>query len=239
VIRGVLLDLDDTLFDHTFASRQALAAVCESHPGLCRAEHPELVQQHGEILEALHVRVLRGELTVDEARHERFRTLFERAGIPSDDEPVRAAAAAYRAAYVDAWREVPGATELLATLAGRVRLGIVSNNVAREQREKIRACGLDPHLNGVVISEEVCVSKPDPAIFRIALAVIGTTAAQTVMVGDSWQADVAGARAAGMRAVWFNPRGRPRPDAWDDVVEIGCLEPACAVASVICGATSG
>jgi putative hydrolase of the HAD superfamily len=116
-----------------------------------------------------------------------------------------------------------------------VRLAVVSNNVSREQREKIRTCRFETYLDAVIISEEVSVAKPDPAIFRLALEMLGTTAEESVMVGDSWQADVAGARGAGIRAVWFNPGGQPRPDARQGVAEIAALEPGGTVASVICG----
>jgi putative hydrolase of the HAD superfamily len=45
------------------------------------------------------------------------------------------------------------------------------------------------------------------------------------MVGDSWSADVAGARAAGIRAVWFNPLGLPRPEPAPDVLELRSFTP--------------
>ena len=75
-----------------------------------------------------------------------------------------------------------------------------------------------------MISEEAGVAKPDPAIFRRARA-LPAEAAETVMIGDAWATDIAGARAAGMRAIWFNPCGTSRPEPWHDVDEIRALEP--------------
>ena len=142
---------------------------------------------------------------------------------------------AYRTRYMQSWREVRGATALLHALKPQVRIGIVSNNLAREQHDKLRFCGFDRHLDAIVISEEAGVAKPDPAIFRQALERLSVDAAETVMIGDAWATDIAGARAAGVRAIWFNPHGTSRPEAWQDVEEIRALAPVPTVISVVFG----
>ncbi len=231
MIRAVLFDLDDTLFDHRHGACQALAAVRDGHEALRAVDPADLERRHSEILEVLHLRVLAKEIGLDEARLERFRRLLDSVG-GGDRAAVDRAAAAYRQRYVESWREVAGATALLRALAGRVRIGIVSNNLTREQHEKLRFCGFDTLVDAVVISEEAGASKPDPAIFGLALERIGATADETVMVGDAWRTDIAGARAAGLRAIWFNPAGRPRPDRWDDVGEIRSLDPPGLMAAI-------
>ena len=75
------------------------------------------------------------------------------------------------------------------------------------------------------MSEDAGVSKPDPGIFMMALDALGTPPAEAVMVGDSWSADVIGARAAGIRAVWFNPHRLPSPEPGLGVAELHALEP--------------
>ncbi len=105
----------------------------------------------------------------------------------------------------------------MAAIKRRASLGIVSNNLLDEQQEKLRVCGLDELVDALVVSEEAGVSKPDPAIFRVALDRLRVRADETVMIGDSWAADVEGARAAGIRAIWFNPAGAAAPDPYADV----------------------
>jgi putative hydrolase of the HAD superfamily len=56
-----------------------------------------------------------------------------------------------------------------------------------------------------------------------------------MMVGDSWAADIEGARAAGIRSIWFNPSGRPMPEPRADVVELRSLEPVEHAVEVILG----
>ena len=87
----------------------------------------------------------------------------------------------------------------------------MSNNLFDEQREKLEECGLAPFVDALVVSERVGVSKPDPAIFVAALDALQRRAGDAVMVGDSWSADIAGARAAGIHPIWFNPLGAKRP----------------------------
>jgi putative hydrolase of the HAD superfamily len=120
---------------------------------------------------------------------------------------------------------------LLEALHGQVLTGIVTNNVAAEQRQKIAACGFGPLLDAVVISEEAGVTKPDPRIFRLALDALGCEAGETVMIGDAWGTDIEGARAAGISPVWFNRFGAASPDP--SVKEIHSLAPWASVLSVL------
>lgn len=190
-------------------------------------------QAHSRVLEELHVEVLAGGRTVDEARDERFRRLFAAADARKDDERVRATAITYRAAYLAARRPVEGALAVLAALKPRVRIGIVSNNLLEEQQGKLRLCGFDPYVDALVVSEAVGIAKPDPAIFAHALEALGCRAAEAVMVGDSWPADIVGARAAGIRAIWFNRSRRSAPEASAGVCEVASLVPMDAIMHAI------
>jgi HAD superfamily hydrolase (TIGR01509 family) len=67
--------------------------------------------------------------------------------------------------------------------------------------------GLAKHLDFVMVSAEYAVRKPTRLLFEIAAARIGVRPEEIWFIGDSLEADVAGARAAGMTAVWLNSRG--------------------------------
>ncbi len=123
--------------------------------------------------------------------------------------------------------EVEGAQETLRRLRRDYRLIVATNaDASREQdvRAALSRVGLDELVDGVVSSLDVGARKPDPFFFRAALLRAGRggvplPAARAVMVGDSWPNDVAGAKGAGLRAVWFNrdgakaPAGPAAPDA--------------------------
>jgi HAD superfamily hydrolase (TIGR01549 family) len=229
---AILFDLDDTLFDHSYCAGAALEAVREQHDCFAGVERSELERRHAGILEELHLRVIAGEIGIDRARQDRFRRLFATVGLEAGEDLVAATAAAYKERYIQSWREVPGARALLSTLRAHARIGIISNNLAREQQEKLRFCGFDAHVDAAIISEEAGVSKPDPAIFGIALRALDCRPEEAVMIGDAWRTDVAGALAAGIRPIWFNRFRAPCPQPDAGVVEIGSLEPA----SIVIGA---
>jgi putative hydrolase of the HAD superfamily len=232
VITAVLFDLDDTLFDHRQTSRAALRALRDRHAVLQAVTLEAFEAAHAVHLEELHREVMLGRMPLEAARVERFRRLF--ASLDATACAADEAAATYRAAYRAARRPVAGAVALLERLHGRVGIGIVSNNLLAEQVEKIRCCGFEPHVDALVVSEDVGVAKPDPRIFRIALERLGCGPGEALMVGDSWSADVLGARAAGLRGLWFNPHGLacPEPDFSD---AIASLEPADTLAASLIG----
>jgi HAD superfamily hydrolase (TIGR01549 family) len=222
--RAVLFDLDDTLFDHRRSARAALTEVHRIHGRGTDLDAFE--RQHTTYLEVMHAEVLAGRIGLDEARRERFRRMFEALGITLSDADVGAAASAYRSGYMIARRALDGAAELLLALRPHARIGIVTNNLLEEQQDKLQYCGLASCVDVLIASEDVGVSKPDRGIFEIALSRMGVAAQDAVMVGDSWANDIAGAAAAGIRAVWFNPDRQPLPATPGGVSEIYALAPA-------------
>ena len=110
------------------------------------------------------------------------------------------------------FRAYPEVPDVLARLrAGGARLAVVSNwDVSLH--DVLERTGLRPLVDAVVISAELGVAKPDPAIFRAALDRLGAAAEGSVHVGDSLEHDVAGARAAGLEAVLVARNGAAAPD---------------------------
>jgi len=104
------------------------------------------------------------------------------------------------------WRlPAPGAAETLAALSARgLLLGVVSNGDGHAEAH-LRLAGLSPHLGVVVDSYDVGVEKPDPRIFHCALQALGVPPAAALHVGDLPPVDVAGAQAAGLRALLYDP----------------------------------
>ena len=231
--RAVLFDLDDTLFDHRGCAREALAGVQQEHDALRALPFESLERAHAGFLEELHLDVMVGRVPIESARIERFRRLLEAVGAADAGSRASGLAAIYRETYRGRRRAVAGEAALMAAIKRRATLAIVSNNLLDEQQDKLRACGLEEFVDALVVSEEVGVSKPDPAIFRVALDRLHVRADDAVMVGDSWAADVEGAIAAGIRAIWFNPAGAAAPNIETSVTELRTLEPADAVMRII------
>ncbi|HYB54576.1 MAG TPA: HAD family hydrolase [Alphaproteobacteria bacterium] len=97
---------------------------------------------------------------------------------------------------------------LLETLKARFRLGIVSNFYGNLEAV-CQGAGLAGFFDVIVDSHRVGARKPDPAIFRAALAPLGAKPETTLMIGDSLRRDGEGARRMGMGFVWIAPSTAP------------------------------
>jgi putative hydrolase of the HAD superfamily len=191
MLKVVLFDLDGTLFDRDAALRALFAeqhaAFAGELGGVPREGFVERLlelDEHGHADKGTVYGVLVRELGLDAALAERMldnhRDNYLRFGAPFAD-----------------------ALPTLAALRARgLRLGLVTNGRVDTQSAKVKRLGLEPYLHAVLISEGEGVRKPDRQIFERALARLGAEPAQAWHVGDHPMADVAGAHAAGLTAVW-------------------------------------
>ena len=207
----MFFDLDDTLFDHARARRAGLRLIQSEIPRASGISVDDLDRRYQGLVEAFHPQVLAGSLSRARARTLRFRALTESLGSHLSLAAAAHLGARYEAAYLAHRHAVPGARGLLDRLHGRLHLGVISNNLVAVQAGKLRDIGLAEFIDTFVISEEAGVAKPDPGIFRIALRRARAAPGGAVMVGDSWENDVAGARGAGIAALWYHPDHRPTP----------------------------
>ena len=138
-------------------------------------------------------------------RNELFAGTLARVGLPS--ELAETLLRDYRAGFPNACVLFPDAAATLSALrAAGLKLGLITNGSVRMQSAKLTCLALAPAFDTILISEAEGVSKPDPEIFRRALARLRTGPEHAVFVGDHTEVDVCGARGAGMKAVWRRDR---------------------------------
>jgi HAD superfamily hydrolase (TIGR01509 family) len=138
-------------------------------------------------------------------------TLFRLSGVPPGRmEEVRdCVARMHRERHL--WCSVPEQTrESLTRLRNAgLRLGVVSNSDGRVEQALAEA-GLREYFDVVIDSSLAGIEKPDPAIFLAALAALGVAPEEALYVGDLYEVDVVGARAAGIEAVLLSAADSPR-----------------------------
>jgi HAD superfamily hydrolase (TIGR01509 family) len=131
-----------------------------------------------------------------------MRAIFEATGLAESEAARAAEAAKVEHARFNLWRKVPAG--LIAGLrrarAAGIRLGIVSNSEGA-LKDLLDRVALSEHFETVVDSGLETVRKPDPAIFRLALARMNIGPEAVLYAGDIPEVDVVGARAAGLDAV--------------------------------------
>ena len=107
---------------------------------------------------------------------------------------------------------------------------LIVSNIDRDDLDAVRHAL--PAVAHLVTSEDARSYKPDPTLFQHALATTGLTPERVVHVGDSWDSDILGARAAGITAVWLDRNragssidtAQPRPRITSLSQLAGCIE---------------
>ncbi|MWB98361.1 HAD family hydrolase [Agromyces seonyuensis] len=219
-IATLLLDLDDTLLDHS------------GRAGVLVATGEELAARHPEIEPASLVAANRsafpgfwaeveddwcaGRLDADEMQRGLWAAML--ASLSLDVGIADDAAATYRRLEGASTRLYDDAIPLLRRARERgVRVAVLTNGPGVSQRAKAEHAGLLEYVDAVVVSGDVGSAKPDPGCYAAALRILGAEPAGAAHVGDLLSVDVAGALAAGIGAVWLNRAGAPgdgaiRPD---------------------------
>jgi len=224
-IRTIIFDLFDTLVDLGLPRMAAAPAGARPVHSTAARLHEAMLGQGGggaEISLERFVEVLR---EVDRSlmlpRHregrelstvERFETLADLLGLADPALPGLLTEVHMGALteYVSTPEHHP---ETLAGLGRRRQLGLCSNFThAETARRVLQEARLDPHLDAVVISEEVGIRKPRAEIFQATLDALDARPDETLHVGDNLSADVGGAAALGVGTVWITRRVR-EPEA--------------------------
>lgn len=212
--QAVLFDLDQTLVEVQGAWRSgfivAFTAAAAREPALDAAGEPGAVHDREYRPRVLDlVESGDGDWDSDYVRSA-IEAIFAEHGV-RDDDLLAATIETYHEEWLNRTTLFDDARRTLLALSGRTRLGLISDGASLEQRAKIARHGLEPLFDVILVSREVGVRKPDPAIFEQALETLQVDADRSLYVGDNPHRDVAGAHAAGLCAVWLNRSGAPYP----------------------------
>ncbi len=201
-MKAVIFDVGNTLLwlDHPFVLQ-----LLREH-GIETTGDELLAAQYGAKL-LLDERVRAGTAGNDAERGRIFfGEVFRQLGVPAETFPLIAKRLYARHAERNLWCSLQeGTDEVLHELRRRgYRLGVVSNADGTVEA-LLDSLGLLPHFEFVIDSGSVGVEKPDPRIFHMALERMGVQPHEAVYVGDVYEIDIVGARAAGMRAYLLDP----------------------------------
>ncbi|MCL6588782.1 MAG: HAD family hydrolase [Firmicutes bacterium] len=212
MLKTVLFDLDDTLFDHKYARLCALRALQDLHPVLQSVPLDELEKEHEILLAAGYFSVLDKTISLYDSRLERIRSLFRIYGVSLSGAETKYYAGYYNHVYEKNRQAVPGAKRFLESLKPPLIIGVVSNGLTEFQMEKIRLCEMEGLIDFTVFSEDVGVRKPNRRIFEIALEKAAASPEEALFIGDAWPTDIVGANNCGIRSIWLNRYGLTCPD---------------------------
>ena len=202
MIQTILWDVDATLLDFHAAEKAAILKLFRQfHLGECTEE---MLQRYANINRGYWERLERGELTRDQVLVGRFQEFFEKEELDVSAAP--AFNEAYQSSLGDTIVYRDDSYHIIKSLRGKVKQYVVSNGTIVAQEKKLRLSGLGELMDGVFLSEELGVEKPNKAFFDKVFKEIGDMDRDTVLiVGDSLTSDIRGGNNAGIRTCWYNP----------------------------------
>ena len=215
MIRAVIYDLDDTLYDFKTPNVHAQQNLCKEAERRLGVPAEEFEQVFIESYHAVADRTpqdLRDQLQAGErdlyAMHSRSLRLnytLEKLRKPL----LPYAVDLYNCYWEDLLANIkpePHLTETLDWLKAKgIRIGIGSNMMARIQYRKLINLGLADYIDFAVTSDETAFDKPDPRFFRMVLDKAGYPAEECLFIGDNRKRDYEGAKASGLHALWYQP----------------------------------
>lgn len=208
---AIFFDMDGTILDWTTGMEESWLESCVEHHDASWPHAP------GQIHEAIRARRLwfwndveratRGRMDLDGASREIVRHAFADLGI-SDHNRAHSLADFYRSLRAERIVPYPGALEALGSFRDRgIPMALITNGEARNQRRSVVTHKLEQYFDCIVIEGEFGCGKPDERVFQRALKVLNADPARTWMVGDSLEADIAGARPLGIHTIWIDETG--------------------------------
>lgn len=207
--KNLFFDLDDTLWAFSENAYDTFLEMYEKHRysrffhsfshfyGLYQQRNSELWVEYAE-----------GKVTKDELNRQRFFYPLQAVGV-EDALLAKQFSEDFFAVIPTKSKLMPNAGEVLDYLHGRgYNLYILSNGFRELQRRKMQSAGIARYFKKVVLSDDIGVLKPWLPIFHFALSATQSQLHESLMIGDSWDSDVAGACRAGMSQVFYDPAGR-------------------------------
>lgn len=204
----ILLDADMTLWDFNASERCALRDVTAS---LGLELTSDMETYYHQVNAGYWRRFDLKEITRDELTLGRFADYTAYLGVSADPAEVNHR---YEQALGNYSIMLPGALDMVRTLAARYPLYIVTNGLHTAQTGRFEKSPVKPYISGLFISQDMDCQKPEREFFEKVFAAIGLPdRRRAVMVGDSLTSDIRGGINAGIDTVWYNPERLPRdPD---------------------------
>lgn len=202
----LFFDLDNTIWDFNSNSFDALYVALDKLQLLdLIGSYDAFFKIYSEVNENLWELYRHGLITKKVLSVQRFEESFEKHGTP-----LSISGAIVNATYLTEMplqtKLVDGARKVLDYLHGRYDMAIITNGFKEVQYDKIIKSGLSKYFRKIFISEEVGAQKPKKEIFEYAIKSMNAPKNSSLMIGDSWDADIVGAMNFGIDQIYYNPK---------------------------------
>ena len=202
-IKHIFFDLDHTLWDFDRNSEMAFAQIfSDKFPHIATLD---FIKVYIPINQECWRLYQTNQISHDELRYNRLKHSFDAIDIQVSDDDIDFIAKQYLEILPNNNFLIDGAIELLDGLKSDYKLHIITNGFTNVQYRKLQNSGLSKYFETVTNSERAGVKKPDARIFEVAITDANASVDQSIMIGDSWEADVMGAINANIKTIFYNP----------------------------------
>ncbi len=209
-ITDVFFDLDHTLWDFEKNSALTFDKILKKNQVTVKLE--DFLEVYIPANLAFWKLYREEKITKEALRYQRLKSVFDTLGYQTSDELIYTLSEQY-IKYLSSYNHLfPYTFEILNYLRPKYSLHIITNGFEEVQNKKMRKSNIVEYFDQIINSEMAGVKKPNPIIFELALELANTTVEKSIMIGDSLEADVIGAKDVGFKVIHFNAHNEPKHD---------------------------
>ena len=202
-LKVLFLDIDNTLLDFDAAAQQSME---ESFQVFGLSFRPEMMSTFNEENDRIWKKIEKRELSIEDLKHVRWQAILPRLGLSADGEAMEQE---FKSRLHTSAVPVEGALKILPYLHEKYMLCAASNGPYHQQMNRLKKAGMIDYFTHCFVSEQLGVEKPSQKFFDGCFAKLpGIRPEETMMIGDSLTADMAGGRQAGMHTCWYDRKGQ-------------------------------
>lgn len=210
--KSLFFDLDDTLWDTQYNNKECLKEIYMDYNF---ARHYKSFEAFYDIYMPhnlqLWAQYRKHEIDRKTLILERFLHILRPLGITDEDYTLKLNSD-FLQRTANKTKLIPGAIDLLKYLRPYYRMFILSNGFREIQSLKMKNSGLSPYFEKIILSEDAGIQKPHKGIFDFALKTTNSRRKESIMIGDSWEADIEGAYQSKIDQIWYNPEKIPHQE---------------------------
>ncbi len=218
LVTDIFFDLDHTLWD--FEKNSALTFQKILSENSVSVELKDFLKVYIPINFEFWKLYREGKITKSELRFQRLKITFDTLGHSISNELIDVLSDQYIENLSSFNHLFPNTTEVLDYLKPNYKLHIITNGFQEIQDKKLQSSKIHDYFDHIINSEMAGVKKPNPIIFRLALEKAKVLPQKSLMIGDSLEADILGARAVGIHTLHFNANNEPEHEYCDMIHDL-------------------
>ena len=204
-IKHVFFDLDHTLWDFEYNSNKTFAHIFKQNN--IDLNFDDFMKTYKPINHKYWKLYRDDKVTKSDLRHNRLKETFIELNYEVNNQLIDLLSEQYINYLPTNKTLFDGAFEILEYLGKKYNLHIITNGFEEVQHRKIENSQLLPFFDHIITSDKVGAKKPNPVIFNYALELSGASPHESIMIGDNFEADILGAKAVGMQAIFCEFNG--------------------------------